>query len=145
VQIEMNILQGNNIAVVGTSRNKHKFGYMIFKELRKRKLNPIPINPHTDEIDGVKCHRSVKDCPEKIDTVITVVPPELTLSIVKESLEKGIKNIWFQQGSESKDAIEYCRQNELNFVPGKCVLMYLEPVRSIHKFHRFFTKLFGKY
>lgn len=137
--------KNKNIAVVGVSRNKHKFGYIIFKELNKRNLNPIPVNSNIDEIDRVKCHRSVKDCPEKIDTVITVVPPESTLSIVKESLEKGIKNIWFQQGSESKDAIEYCRQNELNFVAGKCALMYLEPVRSIHKFHRFFAKLFGKY
>jgi len=137
--------QNKNIAVVGTSRNKHKFGYMIFKELRKRKLNPIPINPHTDEIEGIKCYRSITDCPENIDTVITVIPSVSALDVAKESNSKGIKNLWFQQGSESKDAIEFCKQNEMNFVAGKCVLMYLEPVRSIHKFHRFIARLFGKY
>lgn len=137
--------QNKNIAVVGVSRNKHKFGYMIFNELNKRNFNPIPINSNIDEIDGVTCHRSVTDYPEKIDTVITVVPPISALNVAKESKLKGINNIWFQQGSESKDAIEFCRQNELNFVAGKCALMYLEPVRSIHKFHRFFARLFGKY
>ena len=137
--------RNKNIAVVGASRNKHKFGYMIFKELNKRNLNPIPVNSNTDEIDGVKCHRSVTDCPGIIDTVITVVPPTPALNVAKESNLKGINNIWFQQGSESKDALEFCRQKEMNFVAGKCALMYLEPVRSIHKFHRFFARLFGKY
>ncbi|MBM4177141.1 MAG: CoA-binding protein [Ignavibacteria bacterium] len=137
--------ENKKIAVVGVSRNKHKFGNIIFNELLKREFEPIPVNPNLEEITGKKCYKTICEVPQKVDTVITVTPPNSALKIAKECYSNGIANIWFQQGSESNEALEFCRQNEINFISGKCVLMYLEPVKSFHKFHRFFSKVFGKY
>lgn len=36
------------------------------------------------------------------------------------------------------------KQLGLNLLHGKCILMYAEPVRSFHKWHRGFMKLIGK-
>ena len=57
----------------------------------------------------------------------------------------GVKNIWMQQGSESENAIEFCNKNEINVIHGECILMFAEPVKSIHSFHRWVNKLIGKY
>jgi hypothetical protein len=40
--------------------------------------------------------------------------------------------------------VELGKQLGLNMVSGKCIMMYAEPVRSIHKWHRGFMKLIGR-
>ena len=62
-----------------------------------------------------------------------------------EANEAGIKKIWMQQGSESPKAIKFCKENGIELVEGECIMMFSEPVKSIHKFHRGLNKLFGKY
>jgi predicted CoA-binding protein len=63
---------------------------------------------------------------------------------VKEAREKGIKSVWFQQGSSSKEAVKFCVENDMSVVDGECILMFTEPVESIHKIHRWIWKIFGK-
>lgn len=50
-----------------------------------------------------------------------------------------------QQGSESKNAIDLCVKNGINVIAGECIMMYAEPVKSIHSFHRWINKLVGRY
>jgi len=33
----------------------------------------------------------------------------------------------------------------LSAVSGKCIMMYAQPVTSVHSWHKFFAKLFGQY
>ncbi len=91
------------------------------------------------------CYPSVDALPGEVEALITVVKPDQTLILVKAAAEKGIRNIWMQQGSESDEAIAFCQENELNFVSKTCVMMYAEPVKSIHSLHRGLAKLFGTY
>lgn len=50
-----------------------------------------------------------------------------------------------QQGSESQAAIDFCKENKIDYVSGECIMMFSEPVQSIHRFHRGIWKLIGKY
>jgi hypothetical protein len=81
--------------------------------------------------------------PKDAEGVVIVVPPAKAEGLVKEAHAKGINQVWLQQGAESKAALAYCSQNEMNAISGECILMHLEPVGSFHGFHRFFRKLFG--
>jgi predicted CoA-binding protein len=102
----------NNIAVVGVSLNKEKYGYKIFKDLKKNGYKVYGVNPRIDKFeDGTKIYKKLSEIPVKIDIVITVVPPQSSEKIVDECIELGIKNIWFQPGSESKTAIEKSQKN----------------------------------
>jgi len=56
----------------------------------------------------------------------------------------GIKSVWFQQGSSSDEAIKFCEEKGMSVVSGECIFMFAEPVDSIHKFHRWIWKIFGK-
>ena len=114
--------KGNIIAVVGASRNPEKWGYKIFKKL-KEFYKTYPVNPKYKEIDGTKCYPDLKSLPEKPDVVITVVPPEVTESVVKVCKDLGISMVWMQPGSESQKAIEFCKKNGIKVVYNVCFVV----------------------
>ena len=139
-----NFLSKRKIAVAGVSRNGKKFGNTIYKELKSKEYEVFALNPSAENINGEPSYANLNSLPEPVDGLITVVPPAETEKIVKEANEAGIKNIWMQQGSESEAAINYCKENGIDVVHGECILMFAEPVTSIHKFHKWIWKLFGK-
>jgi len=139
------ILNSSSIAVVGVSRKKLKFGYSVFKELINRNKNVFPVNSTTDSIDGFACLRDIRESRIIPELVILVIKPYAALRVIKENYERGVKYFWLQPGAESQEIIDFCKENNVNCITGKCVFMYLEPVKGIHSFHRFFAKLFKKY
>ncbi|MBE0639443.1 MAG: CoA-binding protein [Bacteroidales bacterium] len=134
-----------HVAIVGISRKSQKFGNTIFKELNKKDYHLYPIHPELHEFEGVKCYRDIATLPEEVTAVIVCTQPEKVLPIVKETHAKKIRHIWLQQGAQSDEAAEYATENGLNLVQRECILMFAEPVGSIHKFHRFLNKFFGAY
>ncbi|MDF1567996.1 MAG: CoA-binding protein [Spirochaetaceae bacterium] len=139
------ILGAKRIAVAGVSRKKDKFGSALYKELLGKGMDMVAVNPHMTSFMDLPCYPSVEALPENVEALITVVKPSTTLDLVKAAEAKGIRLIWMQQGSESDEAVEFCREAGLDFVHKECVLMYADPVGSIHRFHRGIAKLFGRY
>ncbi len=142
-QIET-FLASEPIAIAGVSRNPKKFGYMAFKELKEKGLKVVPVNPSSEEILGEKSYPDVKSLPPDIGGVIIMTKKEQTSSVLREAREKGIKNIWIQQNSESPEVISDLKGSDLNYITGECILMFHKP-HSFHKVHRFINKVFGKY
>lgn len=127
-------LAQRRVAVVGVSRGRG-FGNTVFRTLRDRGYDVVPINANAETVEGVACYRSLTKLPAPVDAVITVVPPTQTQAIVEDCLALGIRNLWMQQGSESKDAIARATAEGLNVVHHACVIMYAQP-RGIHRLHR---------
>jgi uncharacterized protein len=140
-----NILTSKNFAVAGVSRNKNKFGSVIFKELTEKGVNSYPVNPGLSTIMGSECYSDIKSLPEKVEALVIVTNPRETVKLVKDAYENGIKKIWIQQGAESPEAVQFCESKGINYVTKECLFMYMDPVKSIHKFHKGIWKLFGKY
>jgi predicted CoA-binding protein len=137
-------LDSQPIALVGVSRNPKKFGYSVFKELKEKGMNIIPVNPEADEIMGEKSYRNVKVLPSDVKGIIIFTKKEKTASVVKEAKEKGIKQIWIQQMADSKEALDELKGSDINYITGECILMYYKP-HSMHKFHRGIKKFFGRF
>lgn len=131
------------IAAVGVSRNPKKFGYTVFKELRQKGLNLIPVHPQTDEIDGVKTVPSVMDLPEEVQALYITTGKNNTLEVVRQAREKGIPHIWIQQTSDTPEALAVFEGTEVNLIHKECILMHHQP-HSIHKFHRRIKGFFGR-
>jgi len=131
-------------AIVGASRKGNKFGNSILKEFIKKGITIYPVHPEVDSIDGISAYKNFDSLPEKIESLINVVPPSETKAVVSQAKESGIKNIWLQLGSGSNEAIQYCKENDINVISGECILMFTEPVGSIHKFHKWIWKILGK-
>jgi predicted CoA-binding protein len=142
-QIET-FLSSTPIAVAGVSRNPKKFGQMAFKELKEKGLNVIPVNPAAAEILGIKAYPDIKSLPSEVNGLIIMTNKKETASVVRDAKERGIKNIWIQQSSDTPEAIKEFEGSDVNFISGECILMHYKP-HSFHKFHRAINKLFGKY
>ena len=139
-----NFLKNKSIAVVGVSRDKRKFGYIAYKNLKDKGYKVIPVNPNVDTADSDKCYPNLSSIKEKFDGVLLVIPPAQSEKVVKEAHTLGIKSIWFQQGSSSDEALKFCEGNNIEYVSGECIMLFTEPVESFDKFHRWVWKIFGK-
>jgi predicted CoA-binding protein len=139
------ILNSRNIAIAGISRNEKKFGNYIFNQLKEKGKIVFPVSPYLKEYKNQKCFSLISDLPDEVGSIIFVTKPEITNQLLKSVIEKGIKNIWFQQGSSDQQTLKMLDGTDINFVYNECVLMYAEPVSSFHKFHKIIWKLFGKY
>lgn len=138
-------LKPKELAVCGVSRNKKKFGRVIYDTLKERGFKLYAINPHMTEIDGEPCYSDVSQLPGNIKNLLIATPSSQTEEIVSKAISKGINNIWIQQMSESPAAINLAEKNGINLIKKECILKFAEPVSSVHKFHRFLSKLFGTY
>ncbi|NYT13551.1 MAG: CoA-binding protein [Candidatus Methanofastidiosa archaeon] len=112
----------NVIAIVGASDNRDKYGNIIFRDLRDAGYKVIPVNPNADIVEGEKCYHSLSEIPIKIDVVDTVVPPHITEQIVKECKKIGITKVWMQPGSESEEAIVFCKDNGIDVIYENCIM-----------------------
>ena len=113
----------NVFAVIGVSRDPEKYGHKVYKDLKKAGYTVYPINPKAENVDGDKCYNSLRELPERPDVVDIVVPPKITERIIKECKELGIKRVWMQPGSESEEAISFCKENNIEVVHSVCVMV----------------------
>lgn len=110
-------------AVVGVSQNPEKYGYKVFKDLTGAGYDAYPINPHENEILGHIVYPNISQLPEKIDVAIFVVPPLVTLDVLKEVKQLEIGNVWLQPGSESIEALQFCEANNIICIHDACIMI----------------------
>ena len=103
-------------AIAGVSRDPKKFGHSAFTELRKKGMDVLPVNPATETIDGIQCFSSVAALPDDVRGVIFMTPKEETLSAAREAIARGIKDLWIQQGAETKEMIAELEKEEVNLI-----------------------------
>lgn len=138
-------LSQEKVAVAGVSRKKQKFGNAIYKELSKKGFQVYPVNPHIDDFQGQKCYHAIAELPEDVSALVINTKNDTTLQLVDDAKNKGIKNIWLQQGSINSRELEKLDDPELNIVSGQCIFMHAPHAKGIHAFHRWINKSFGAF
>lgn len=84
-----------SIAVVGASKDSRKIGHATLKNIiiSDYQCKLYPINPNEEEILGLKCYKSVIDVPGRLDLVIVSVPAKIVSPVMKDCVEKKVKNV----------------------------------------------------
>ena len=113
------------IAVVGASNARHKYGNIILKDLRAKGFTVLPVNPGLDEVEGIACHATVDDAPGPIDIVDFVIPPEMSLEVVRALDPKKYRVLWFQPGSFDERVLKATEAFE-HVVAGPCIMVEAE-------------------
>lgn len=83
------------MAVIGASREEGKVGYDLLKNLVTYgyKGKVYPVNPHADNILGIRAYASLEEINDRIDLAVIVVPAPHVLKVVDECSAKGIDSI----------------------------------------------------
>ena len=87
------IFHPRTVAVVGASASPEKVGFSVVANLLEAGFGGrvYPVNPALSELFGLRAYPSVSAIPGEIDLAIVVIPAELTISVVKECIARGVK------------------------------------------------------
>lgn len=142
-------LAQKRIAVVGISREPKHFSVTLFEELCRRGYDVVPVNPNAPQVLGRRCFGRVQDIQPRVDAALLMTSPEVTDAIVKDCAEAGIRRVWMYRaggkGAVSRRAVEFCRQNGIEVVPGQCPFMFWRDAETGHLLHGFIRKITGRY
>ena len=83
-----------SIALIGASRDHEKIPGRLLSMLRKNEYpgKLYPINPNYDDIDGLKCYKSIADIGAPIDLAIILIPARAVLGALEQCAAAGVKN-----------------------------------------------------
>lgn len=140
-----NFIESKRIAIVGVSQSNSKFGNSVYRELKGKGYDVVPVHQTMEIFDQDRCYKNIQSIDPKVDGVLINVKKENVKSILDDAHQAGTKKIWLQQGSETHETVKYGQELGMNIVSGHCIMMYAEPVKSVHAFHRWIWRLIKKY
>ncbi len=132
------VLEPDSIAVVGASRDPTKIGHTILKNLMisgyAGKL--YAVNPHANEVLGIKSYKSVLDIKEDIDCAIIAIPAQFANNVLRECGKRGIKGAIVISGG-FKEVGEDALEKELIDISKKYGISVIGPnclgIVNVHK------------
>ena len=112
------------IALVGASNDKSKFGNRIYRDLKNKGYNVVPINPKDEKIEGDKAYTSIEMMEDLPDIVNFVVPPPIAMKVAQNAVELGIEYLWFQPGSESDEIEDWLKNTDgIKYLINACIMV----------------------
>ena len=116
--------QNTVIALIGASNDKNKYGNKIYRDLRNKGYNIIPINPKEKTIEGDKAYTSIEQIDKLPDIANFVVPPPIAMKLAKHITNLGIKHLWFQPGSESDELENWLKNTDgIKYLINSCIMV----------------------
>jgi predicted CoA-binding protein len=135
------------LALVGVSRNPHDFSRVLFRELRRRNYDVVPVNPQLSSAEGVPCCAQIREVTPKVDGALLLTPAAASAGVVEECASCGVGHVWLHRsggpGAVSAKAVELCHQHNIAVVDGECPFMFLPGTGWFHRLHGLWRKRFG--
>jgi uncharacterized protein len=135
-------LAQRHVAVVGASDAHGSFAKTVYRELRTHGYDVVPVNPSVTSVDGDRCFPDLASVPGEIDGAIVMVNRDVSASVVRDCVARGIERVWLFKGfggpgAVSDEAVQIAREHGLSLIEGACPLMFLESPGFVHRVHRF--------
>lgn len=118
------------VAVIGASRNPHKLGYGVVRNLKEYRYSGeiYPVNPTTSDVLGLPSYSSVSDVPDPVDIAIVIVPAKAVADTLTDVGKRGIKLAIIISGGFSETGAEgQQRQEEVLKVANEYGIRILGP------------------
>ncbi len=121
------------VAVIGASRNPHKLGYGVVRNLKEYRYQGgiYPVNKSASEILDLPCFESIAEVPDPVDLAIIIVPAPVVPTIMKQCGERGIRHAivisggFSETGEEGRELEEEVSQVaeewDINFIGPNCI------------------------
>jgi uncharacterized protein len=132
-------LSQKKIAVVGVSDKRDTGCNLAYNKFKENGYQVYPVNPRISEFHGQACYPDLKSIPEVPDAVFILASPKVTEEIVQQCVDLGVKHVWMHcmmgtkpglaasMTSVSQDAVQVCRENDIQVIPGSCPNQFLKP------------------
>ncbi|MFO0576405.1 MAG: CoA-binding protein [Polyangia bacterium] len=142
-------LEGKRIALVGVSSHPEDFSRMLFRELRDRGYDMVPVRPGVTSVEDVPAYPRVQDVPGALDGAILMTPPEVTRQVVRDCSEAHVPRVWMHRaagrGAVSAEGVAFCREHGMEVIAGECPFMFLPNAGAVHSTHAAWRRAIGTY
>jgi uncharacterized protein len=147
-------LAQKKIAIVGVSDQRDTGCNLAYKKLKENGYQVFAVNPRITTYDGAPCYSDLKSIPEKPDAVFILTSPKVTEQIIQQCVDLGVKHVWMHcmlgtkpglaasMTSVSQSAVEMCKANGIEVIPGSCPNQFLKPDIG-HNLMRVMFRSFG--
>jgi uncharacterized protein len=127
------------IAIVGISDKRDTGCNLAYKKFKANGYQVFAVNPRISTYESDVCYPDLRSIPEKVDAVFVLASPKVTEQIVQQCVELGVKYVWMHcmmgtkpglaasMTSVSPSAVEMCKANGIEVIPGSCPNQFLEP------------------
>ncbi len=125
-----NFFNPRSIAIIGASRDTHKLGHGIVRNLHDYHYRGdiYPVNPRAREVLGYRCYAEIAAVPQPVDLAIVVVPARHVVSAVAQCGEAGVPAAVVVSGGFGETGPEgQARERELQEIAARYDLRLLGP------------------
>ncbi len=121
-EIKKILSEARTIAVVGISLQEDRPSHRVASYLQSHGYRIVPVRPDGETILGEKVYRSLRDIPQEIaiDVVDIFRKSEDVPPMVKESIERGAKVVWMQEGVIHAEAASVAQKAGIRVVMDRC-------------------------
>ncbi len=126
-QLDEDIDTSMSFAVVGSPEkfNPKFHAYKVYRLLKGLGAEVYAVSSELSKLDKDQVFPNLLSLPKPVDVMVPCLPAPFSLSMVDETNKAGIKKVWFQNRTLSKEAFEFCQANEMQIIEG-CALKYQE-------------------
>jgi predicted CoA-binding protein len=110
----------------------------------KKELTPKGYQVSVVYLNAGESDPTIDSVKDRVEGAIISVPKSACAAAVREAIEAGIPRLWLQAGCDSPEALALAAEKGVPVIHKACVLMYAQPVGSVHRFHRGIWKVCGK-
>ena len=134
-------LAAGRLAVVGVSADPRQFGNVVYRALRDHGIDAVAVHPSAAGVGDDPAYPDLASVPGDVDGILVMTAADRAADVVRAAVERGVGRVWLFKGlggpgAVSEDALELCRDHDVDTVAGACPLMFLEPVGLVHRIHR---------
>jgi len=140
----------SRIAVAGVSRTKSDAANLIYRRLKARGYQVVPVNPNASQVEGDACSPRLAAITGGVSAVVIVTRPQIAEEIVRQCPGAGVRHVWMHRSlvhggsSVSDEAVEFCETHGINVIPGGCPLMFGRTADVGHRCMRWIMRVSGR-
>jgi len=129
-QISLILKSFRHVAVVGISDKPHRPSHYVSEYLLQAGFTIYPVNPHYENVLGLKCYPTLSDIPHPVEIVDIFRRPDTVIPVIEEAIKIAAKVVWMQQGVVNRKAAQKALDAGLMVVMDRC----LKVEHAIHSF-----------
>lgn len=131
------LFRPQSVAVVGVSANPESQGHMYLQHLLEFPFRGqvYPVSRDATEVLGVRCYRSLREIPGRVDHVISCIPHHQVLSLVEDCVNRGVRSLHLYTARMAetqlpdrlnleREVIQKARQGGIRVIGPNCMGIY---------------------
>ncbi|MDH3252761.1 MAG: CoA-binding protein [Ignavibacteria bacterium] len=122
-EIRTLLSNATTIAVVGLSAKPYRDSYRVAQYLLRHGYTIIPVNPHVNEVFGLRAYSDLPGVPSSVDIVNIFRRPEFVPGIVNDAIAAGARTVWMQLGVGHSVATQTAIEAGLSVVVNRCIMV----------------------